>query len=93
MHAVLIAIALVFAGADTPDEALAKAQAKARHLQFKAAQVAYGRLARAHPDTPAGRLAAQRSQPSAFLGWDWVLRNGDSANRIDIVLMGDFPAL
>jgi len=89
MHTILIFVALILAGADTPDEALAKAQGKARKLQFKAAQVAYTRLARAHPDTAAGRIAAKRSQPSAFLGWDWVLYNGDPANRIDVVLMGE----
>ncbi|MDE0904495.1 MAG: M64 family metallo-endopeptidase [Planctomycetota bacterium] len=89
MPALLILMALACAGLDTPDEAFAKAEGYARKLQFKGAQVAYTRLARAHPETAAGRLAAQRSQPSAFLGWDWVLHNGDSANRIDIVLMGE----
>lgn len=68
---------------------LEKAEAAARKGKHRAAQVGYERLAKKYPDTAAGKVAARRASPSGFLGWDWVVQNGDPANRIDVVLMGE----
>jgi hypothetical protein len=68
---------------------LEKAEAMARKGQFRSAQVHYQRLAKKFPTTEAGRTAARRGAPSAFLGWDWVVENGDPENRIDVVLLGE----
>ena len=60
---------------------LEKAEAAARKGKHRAAQVGYERLAKKYPDTAAGKVAARRASPSGFLGWDWVVQNGDPANR------------
>ncbi|MCK6446756.1 MAG: M64 family metallo-endopeptidase [Planctomycetes bacterium] len=78
---------------ETPDEAaqklLERAEARAREGRFADARAEYEKLAAKYPDTPAGREAAERSRPSAFLGWADVVRHGPSSNRVDVVLMGD----
>lgn len=85
-------ILLALAGASAEDEAFAaldKAEKLARGGKYAEAHNAYERLAKKFPDTEAGRIAARRSTPSAFLGWDYVVENGPSSNRVDVVLMGD----
>lgn len=69
--------------------ALEKAENAARALKFAEAKSAYERLAKKYPDTEAGKRAARRVAPSAYLGWDWVVKHGPSSNRVDITLMGD----
>lgn len=92
----LLALILAFQAAATPvspgDEAataFAKAEELARSGRYPEARAEYARVASKWAATPSGIEAARRSQPSAFLGWADVVRNGPSANRIDVVLMGD----
>lgn len=85
-------ILLLLLATDAEDDAraaLEKAEQAARAGKFSEAKAAYERLAKKSPDTAAGRIAARRSTPSAYLGWDWVVEHGPSSNRVDIVLMGD----
>jgi tetratricopeptide (TPR) repeat protein len=74
---------------DPARAALDKAEAAARAGRYSEAKSAYQRLAKKSPETEAGRVAARRSTPSSFLGWDYVVEHGPSSNRVDIVLMGD----
>lgn len=69
--------------------ALDKIEKDARAMRFSEAKLGYERLAKKYPETAAGKIAARRSTPSAYLGWDWVVQHGPSSNRVDIVLMGD----
>ena len=85
---ILVALAAA-ASEEEARSALEKAEKLARNGKYSEAHNAYERLAKKHPDTDSGRVAARRSTPSAFLSWDWVLENGPSSNRVDIVLMGD----
>ena len=65
------------------------AERDARSKRYAEARATYQKLARKYPGTPEGALGERRSQPSAFLGWDWVKQTGPSSNRLDIVWMGD----
>jgi hypothetical protein len=85
----LTALLLLQSAEDEARAALLKAEDAARAGRYAEAHAAYERLARRSPDTAAGRIAERRSRPSAFLAWDWVVQNGPSSNRVDIVLMGD----
>ena len=69
--------------------ALAAAEALVPKAQYERAAAAYEKLAERWPDTRAGRAALRRTAPNAYLGWADVLRHGPSANRVDVVLMGD----
>jgi hypothetical protein len=68
---------------------LERAEGYARAGRYDDARNVYKRVAAKWKATPAGEIAVKRSQPSAFLGWADVVRNGPSANRVDVVLMGD----
>ena len=68
---------------------LEKAEERARQGRYDEARVEYKRVASKYPETAAGKLAAARSTPSAYLGFADVVRNGPSKNRVDVVLMGD----
>jgi len=68
---------------------LEKAELRYEQGKYKEAATLYERLARKYPDTDAGRLAAKRSQPSAYLGSKLIVDNGPSENRVDVALMGD----
>ncbi len=57
--------------------------------QYRKVRNAYERLAARFPDTGAGQRAARRAKPSALLGSRDLMRNGPSANRVDVVVMGD----
>lgn len=70
-------------------QALEEAETLARKGRYDQAHRAYAKLAEQYPSTEAGRVAQRRSQPSAYLGWDFLVENGPSENRIDIVVMGD----
>jgi len=68
---------------------LERAEQLVRDGHHTEARALYARIGSEHPDTPSGTEAAWRSTPSAYLGWVDVVRNGPSANRLDLVLMGD----
>lgn len=91
MLLVLVALAVL----QEPDleaqaaEQVAKAEEQARNGRYADARTTYERAAKRFASTKAGALAAQRSAPSAFLGWADVVRHGPSKNRVDVVLMGD----
>lgn len=79
-------------GVDKPDPLdaiVAEAERDAREGRYDKARAAYIALARKHPGTPQGLLGEKRSRPSAYLGWAPVEETGPSANRVDIVFMGD----
>jgi hypothetical protein len=87
-------VALAFAqGADAKvdplDAIVAEAERDAREGRYDKARAAYAALARKHPGTPQGLLGEKRSRPSAYLGWAPIKETGPSANRVDIVFMGD----
>ncbi len=67
-----------------------KAVADAR---YTAAFSLYKQLASRYPNTVWGKMAALRTQPTAYLGWGDLQRHGASNNRVDVVLMGDGFAL
>jgi hypothetical protein len=68
---------------------LARAEAKAGEGKYKDARRLYEKLAKDFEGTPEGRVGARRSLPSAFLGWADIVRHGASANRVDVVVMGE----
>ncbi|MEY2805663.1 MAG: hypothetical protein RIR65_80 [Planctomycetota bacterium] len=88
----LVALALA-QGADAKvdplDAIVAEAERDAREGRYDKARAAYAALARKHPGTPQGLLGEKRSRPSAYLGWAPIKETGPSANRVDIVFMGD----
>lgn len=68
---------------------LALAEKHVQHGRYGAAVSAYRELASHFAGLPEGEVGRRRSAPSAFLGWADVVRHGPSANRADIVIMGD----
>jgi len=70
-------------------EQLAAAEALGATGKYARAVAGYAKLAKALPDTTAGRVAARRSQPNALVGWQWLVQSGPPENRVDIVLLGD----
>lgn len=68
---------------------LERAEDLARAGRYADVQRAYKKIAEEYAGTAAGAIADRRTAPSAFLGWSDVERHGPSANRVDIVLMGD----
>lgn len=79
--------------AQSDEAAAAKAFTRAEDLvakaNYTAARALYREIAERWPKTAAGQLAALRAQGNAFLGRAPLLDNGPSANRVDIVVMGD----
>jgi tetratricopeptide (TPR) repeat protein len=74
---------------EAADVLLAAAEELARRGKYDKAVAAYRELAELFPLTESGGVAQRRSQPSAFVGWDELVRSGRSGNRVDFVLMGD----
>ena len=70
-------------------EALEEAWKLAQRGRYEGAQRRYRLLAERYPRTAAGRIAARRALPSAFVFAQDVVRHGPSSNRVDIVLMGE----
>ncbi len=70
-------------------EDLDKAIRLAERGRYEEAHRRYGKIAAEYPRTRAGRIAARRSTPSAFVYAADLVRNGPSANRVDVVLMGE----
>lgn len=85
----LVAPQAADAKADPLDAMVAEAERDAREGRYDKARAAYLALARKHPGTPQGLLGEKRSRPSAYLGWAPIKESGPSANRVDIVFMGD----
>lgn len=90
----LVALALAAATrAQSEDRAAQDAFDRAAQLaakgSYQAAHSAYREIAERWPNTKAGRRAQKRSQPTACLGWAWIVENGPAQNRVDVVLMGD----
>jgi hypothetical protein len=80
------------AGNTSEDEAaqeLARIEEAFEKGQYAKAHGAYEKLAEEFAGTAAGRLAARRSRPNAVLGSRDLVRTGPSANRVDVVFMGD----
>ena len=77
----------------SPEQLAAEALAHAELLVAKGSHAAalkeYRITARKWPDTEAGRVAEERTRPTTFFGWSDILRHGPSANRVDVVVMGD----
>jgi hypothetical protein len=76
--------------AETEFQRAEKAVADAK---YSAAFGLYKQLAARYPNTAWGKMAALRTQPTAYLGWGDLLRNGASNNRVDVAVMGDGFAL
>ena len=88
----LVLLALALVPRDDEKEARAlldDAEFQARKGRPALASKRYREIAKRFPLTESGKVAARRGQPSAYLGWDDVVRHGPSDNRCDIVLMGD----
>ncbi|MBL8769558.1 MAG: hypothetical protein JNL94_19460 [Planctomycetes bacterium] len=68
---------------------LEQAEAAAAKGQYGRAIALYKQLARDFAQSPEGAIGERRSQKNAFLGWDWLGRTGPSANRVDVVVMGE----
>jgi hypothetical protein len=86
-------VASLVAVADDPaaeaQAQLERAEGYARSGRYDDARNVYKRIVTKYAGTPAALIAAKRDEPSAFLGWADVVRNGPSKNRVDVVLMGD----
>jgi len=74
---------------DPAEALLAKAEAQAEKGFYDQARRTYRQLAEEFPQSRAGALARQRSEPSAYLGKKELVRHGPPANRVDVLLMGD----
>ncbi len=68
---------------------LLDAEEQARRGRFALASLRYRELAKKAAQTEAGRIAARRGRPSAYLGFADLVRHGPSDNRCDVVIMGD----
>lgn len=90
----LTAVSLCSAlGAQTPDkkaeEEFQKAEKAVADEKYAAARNLYQQVAKRYPFSGWGKMAALRTQPTAYLGCGDLLRNGRSDNRVDVVIMGD----
>ncbi len=70
-----------------------RAEKAVADAKYGAAFGLYKHLAQQYPNSAWGKMAALRTQPTAYLGWGDLQRNGASNNRVDVVLMGDGFAL
>lgn len=70
-------------------EQLLRAEEVAREGDYAEARRRYARVVERFPGTKAAVVARRRSRPSAFLGWADLVRHGPSANRIDVVILGE----
>jgi hypothetical protein len=74
---------------DDPDALFARAEELACAGRHVDARALYKRIARAYPETPAGKRARARTEPSAFLAACPLVDHGPAANRVDLVILGD----
>jgi hypothetical protein len=96
----LVSLALLTAAprAQGPDGRKAEAEFQRAEkavadAKYAAAFTLYKQLATRYPNTAWGKMAALRTQPTAYLGWGDLQRNGASNNRVDVAVMGDGFAL
>jgi hypothetical protein len=68
---------------------LARAEERAAKGNYADARRDYERIAQRYAGTQAAVVARRRSRPSAFVGWVDLERHGPSANRVDVVVMGE----
>lgn len=69
---------------------LAQAEELAAAAKYLPAWNKYRNLVRRHPGTAAAAVAARRAGgANGYLGWTDIARTGPSANRVDVVVMGD----
>ena len=90
----LTAVSLCSAlGAQTPEkkaeEEFQKAEKAVADEKYAAARNLYQQVAKRYPFSGWGKMAALRTQPTAYLGCGDLLRSGRSDNRVDVVIMGD----
>lgn len=57
--------------------------------KYAEARRAFAKVVERFPDSLIASTAQRRTRPSGFLGWTDILRSGDSANRVDVVIMGE----
>jgi hypothetical protein len=57
--------------------------------KYPEARRAFARVVKRFPDSLVALAAERRTRPSGFLGWTDIVRSGDSANRVDVVIMGE----
>ncbi len=67
----------------------ARAEKAVADAKYTVARNLYQQLAKKYPNTAWGKMSTLRTQPTAYLGWGDLLRNGESDNRVDVVVMGD----
>jgi hypothetical protein len=90
IHSIVICAALLLQGGEQEAAAaLAKAEAQLAKGNFTRALGDYKKIAKKYPGTSAGGTALRRTEPNAYFGSSDVLRHGPSANRLDVVFMGD----
>jgi len=70
-------------------ELFEKAEALAAKSKYKEARRAYAKLVREYSHSSLAATAERRSRPSGFAGSADIVRHGPSANRVDVVLMGE----
>lgn len=86
----LLLPALVAQNPEAKAEAeFAKAEKAVAEAKYGTARSLYQQLARRYPTSAWGKMAALRTQPTAYLGWGDLRRSGESDNRVDVVIMGD----
>lgn len=66
-----------------------RAEKAVADAKYPAAFQLYKQLAARYPNTAWGKMAALRTQPTAYLGWGDLQRHGAANNRVDVVMMGD----
>lgn len=57
--------------------------------RYKKAYQLFEKVAEKYGDTDLGHEASERCQPTGYLGWAEMVRNGPSSNRIDVVVMAE----
>ena len=57
--------------------------------KYAEARRAFAKVVERYPDSLVATAAERRTRPSGFLGWTDIVRTGDSANRVDVVIMGE----
>jgi hypothetical protein len=88
-----VALAAQSAPSDKAKAEFARAEKAVFDAKYAAAHALYKQLAARYPNSQWGRMAALRTQPTAYLGWGDLQRNGAANNRVDVVVMGDGFAL
>ncbi|MCR9245225.1 MAG: M64 family metallopeptidase [bacterium] len=70
-------------------ERFERAEKAVADAKYGAAYKLYKQVARKYPNSAWGKIAALRTQPTAYLGHGNLLSHGEPTNRVDVVIMGD----